>query len=75
MISGGSIATAEAGGRTLGAGEIMSGGVELRQEIYTEPATVFALLMDATRMMSWLAEVVEADPRPGDIYTDCWWPF
>lgn len=45
----------------------MTGGREVRQEIYIEapPSTVFALLTDAARMMTWLAEVVEAEPRPG----------
>ena len=43
------------------------GDGELRHEIYIEapPSTVFVLLTDATRMMSWLAEVVEAEPHPG----------
>jgi uncharacterized protein YndB with AHSA1/START domain len=43
---------------------------EVRLEIRIEasPATVFALLTDPKQMMSWFAEMVEADPRPGGIF-------
>ncbi len=42
-------------------------GGEIKHEIYVDaaPSTVFALLTDARHMTSWLAEIVEAEPRPG----------
>lgn len=42
-------------------------GGEIRRTIHiaAAPSTVFALLTDPARMMSWLAEVVDAEPRPG----------
>ena len=55
-------------------------GVEVRPEarpsreirrktrINSRPATLFALLTNAQRMMSWLARDVNADPRPGGIF-------
>jgi len=43
---------------------------EVRKEIRLDaaPATVFALLTDARRMMTWLARHVMADPRVGGIF-------
>ena len=43
---------------------------EVRREIHIEasPATVFALLTDAERMRTWLAEEVLARPEPGGIF-------
>jgi uncharacterized protein YndB with AHSA1/START domain len=43
---------------------------EVRQKIRIDatPATVFALLTDARRMMAWLAKDVRADPRVGGIF-------
>jgi uncharacterized protein YndB with AHSA1/START domain len=43
---------------------------EVRLEIHIDasPATVFALLIEPTRMQTWLAELVEADPRPGGVF-------
>jgi uncharacterized protein YndB with AHSA1/START domain len=40
---------------------------EIRRSIHiaAAPSTVFALLTDPTRMMTWLAEVVDAEPQPG----------
>ena len=42
-------------------------GHEIRREtrINAAPATVFALLTDARQMMTWMARIVEADPRSG----------
>lgn len=47
-----------------------NGGEELQLEIRiaAAPATVFALLTDPARMTTWLAELVEADPRPGGVF-------
>ena len=43
---------------------------EVRQELRIDavPATVFALLTDASRMMTWLARDVRAEPRAGGIF-------
>jgi uncharacterized protein YndB with AHSA1/START domain len=43
---------------------------EVRLEICIDasPATVFALLIEPTHMKTWLAELVEADPRPGGVF-------
>ena len=43
---------------------------EIRREIHIDasPATVFALLTDAERMRTWLAEEVLARPEPGGIF-------
>ena len=43
---------------------------EVVREIRIEatPATVFALLTDARRMTTWLAETVVADPTPGGAF-------
>jgi uncharacterized protein YndB with AHSA1/START domain len=43
---------------------------ELRLEvrINASPETVFGLLTDPARMKMWLAEIVEADARPGGIF-------
>ena len=43
---------------------------EVRREIYIEasPATVFALLTDATEIKKWQAEIVDADPVPGGVF-------
>src|SRR6516162_533042 len=43
---------------------------EVRREIYIEasPATVFALLTEATAIMKWQAEIVDADPVPGGVF-------
>ena len=35
--------------------------------IGASPETVFRFLTDPKKMMTWLADVVEADPRPGGI--------
>ena len=44
-----------------------SDGAEVRLEIGIDatPETVFALLTDPTQMKTWLAEIVEAEARPG----------
>src|SRR5258708_32923126 len=42
--------------------------VQLDIRIDASPATVFALLTEATHMKTWLAELVEADPRPGGLF-------
>jgi uncharacterized protein YndB with AHSA1/START domain len=44
-----------------------SDGAEVRLEIRIDatPETVFALLTDPTQMKTWLAEIVEAEARPG----------
>lgn len=43
---------------------------EVRLEIWIDasPQTVYALLTEPVRMKTWLAEVVEADTRPGGIF-------
>jgi uncharacterized protein YndB with AHSA1/START domain len=43
---------------------------EFRLEIRIDasPETVFALLTEPTRMKTWLAELVEADSRPGGVF-------
>jgi uncharacterized protein YndB with AHSA1/START domain len=45
-------------------------GCDIRHKIRigAPPATVFALLTDARRMMAWLAKDVRADPRVGGIF-------
>ena len=45
-------------------------GCEIRHGvgIAATPATLFALLTDADRMMTWLARDVSADPRAGGIF-------
>lgn len=45
-----------------------SGEIRRKARINSPPATVFALLTDAQRMMSWLARDVRADARPGGIF-------
>jgi len=42
--------------------------VRLEIEIDAAPETVFALLTEPTRMKTWLAEMVEADARPGGVF-------
>jgi uncharacterized protein YndB with AHSA1/START domain len=42
--------------------------VYLEIEIDASPETVFALLTDPTLMKTWLAEMVEADARPGGLF-------
>src|SRR5262245_13866726 len=42
--------------------------VVLEIRIDAAPETVFALLTDATHMKTWLAELVDADPRPGGVF-------
>lgn len=42
--------------------------VQLEIRIAAAPATVFALLTDPAHMTTWLAELVEADPRPGGVF-------
>src|SRR5215469_7015862 len=42
--------------------------VRLEIRIDASPETVFALLTDATSMRAWLAELAEADPRPGGVF-------
>jgi len=42
--------------------------VHLEIEIDASPETVFALLTEAARMKTWLAEIVEADARPGGVF-------
>jgi uncharacterized protein YndB with AHSA1/START domain len=46
------------------------GGEDVRGEIHIEAsqATVFALLSDAVQMRSWLAPLVDANPRPGGVF-------
>jgi uncharacterized protein YndB with AHSA1/START domain len=36
-------------------------------KVFAAPARVFALLTDARQMMTWVAQSVTADPRPGGI--------
>jgi uncharacterized protein YndB with AHSA1/START domain len=49
-------------------------GADHRREIWGEmriiagPAMVFAFLTDAKQMMTWLAQSVKADPRPGGTF-------
>jgi uncharacterized protein YndB with AHSA1/START domain len=47
-----------------------SNGEEVRLEIGIDaaPETVFALLTEPTQMKTWLAEMVEADARPGGVF-------
>ncbi|SEF12059.1 Uncharacterized conserved protein YndB, AHSA1/START domain [Rhizobiales bacterium GAS191] len=45
-----------------------SGDVRLEIRIGATPETVFALLTDPIQMKSWLAELVEADSRPGGVF-------
>jgi uncharacterized protein YndB with AHSA1/START domain len=42
--------------------------VRLEIDIDASPETVFALLTDPTHMKIWLAELVEADARPGGVF-------
>jgi len=42
--------------------------VHLEIRIDASPQTVFALLTDAARMRTWLAELVEAEPQPGGLF-------
>ena len=46
------------------------GDAEVRLEIRIDasPETVFALLTEPTAMTTWLAELVDADSRPGGIF-------
>ena len=43
---------------------------EVRLEVWINalPETVYALLTEPSHMTSWLAEVVEADSRPGGVF-------
>ena len=43
--------------------------VRLEINIGASPETVFALLTDPTRMRTWLAEMVEANARPGGTFS------
>jgi uncharacterized protein YndB with AHSA1/START domain len=45
-----------------------SGEVRLEIRIDASHETVFALLTDPTQMKVWLAEIVEADARPGGVF-------
>jgi len=47
-----------------------SHGDEVHLEIRIDASlqTVFALLTDAARMRTWLAELVDAEPRPGGVF-------
>jgi uncharacterized protein YndB with AHSA1/START domain len=47
-----------------------SGGDEVRLEIRinASPDTVFALLTEPAAMTTWLAELVDADSRPGGLF-------
>jgi len=42
--------------------------VELEIRIDASRSTVFALLTEPTHMKTWLAELVEANPRPGGVF-------
>src|ERR1700674_508085 len=42
--------------------------VRLEIRINASPETVFALLTDPATMTTWLAELVDADSRPGGIF-------
>jgi uncharacterized protein YndB with AHSA1/START domain len=46
------------------------GGEEVQLEIRIDasPVTVFALLTEPAGMKTWMAEVVEADPRPDGVF-------
>ena len=46
------------------------GNEEIRLELHIDaaPDTIYALLTDPAHMTIWLAEVVEADPRPGGVF-------
>jgi uncharacterized protein YndB with AHSA1/START domain len=44
------------------------GDVRLDIRIEASPDTVYALLTDPAQMKTWLAELVEADARPGGIF-------
>jgi uncharacterized protein YndB with AHSA1/START domain len=73
-VTGFSIATIEKGRRAAERSKEMSGasqaGEEVRLEIRIDASreTVFALLTDSTQMKRWLAEIVEADARPGGVF-------
>jgi uncharacterized protein YndB with AHSA1/START domain len=45
-------------------------GVEISGElkVFAAPARLFALLTEARQMLTWLAQSVTADPRPGGIF-------
>jgi uncharacterized protein YndB with AHSA1/START domain len=45
-----------------------SGEVRLEIRINASPQTVFALLTDPAAMTTWLAELVDAESRPGGIF-------
>ena len=45
-----------------------TGEVRLEIRIAASPATVFALLTDATHMATWFADMVEADARSGGLF-------
>ncbi len=42
--------------------------VRLEIRIDASPSTVFALLSEPTHMKTWLAELVDADARPGGVF-------
>jgi uncharacterized protein YndB with AHSA1/START domain len=42
--------------------------VRLEIDIDASPETVFALLTEPAQMKTWLAEIVEADARPGGVF-------
>jgi uncharacterized protein YndB with AHSA1/START domain len=42
--------------------------VKLEIRIDASPETVFALLTEPARMKTWLAELVDADPRAGGVF-------
>jgi uncharacterized protein YndB with AHSA1/START domain len=42
--------------------------VRLDVRINASPETVFAMLTDPAQMKTWLAEIVEADARPGGVF-------
>lgn len=42
--------------------------VRLEIKIDASPETVFALLTEPAQMKTWLAEIVEADARPGGVF-------
>jgi uncharacterized protein YndB with AHSA1/START domain len=44
------------------------GEVRLEVRIDASPETVYALLTDPAQMRLWLAEMVEADARPGGVF-------
>lgn len=41
--------------------------VELEVQIEAPPEVVFSFLTDPTRMVTWLGQAVELDPRPGGV--------